>query len=161
MAIPRAARTQRRTRIQEEKEEKILEAALDVFSVHGFRGSTIDQIAEVAGMSKPNLLYYFRTKEAMHRALIDRVLFTWLEPLRAFDANGDPESEILSYIRRKLEMARDFPRESRLFANEMLQGAPHAIDVLEGELKLLVDNKAEVIEAWMKAGKITRTDPYH
>jgi TetR/AcrR family transcriptional regulator len=161
MAIPRAAKTQRRTRIQEEKEERILEAALDVFSVHGFRGSTIDQIADVAGMSKPNLLYYFRTKEAMHRALIDRVLFTWLEPLRAFDPQGNPQSEIRSYIRRKLEMARDFPRESRLFANEMLQGAPHVEEELKGPLKSLVDEKAEVIRAWAKAGKIARCDPYH
>src|SRR5918993_554990 len=102
MVLPRAARTQRRTRIQEEKEELILEAALDVFATHGFRGSTIDQIAEVAGMSKPNLLYYFRTKEAMHRALIDRVLDNWLDPLREFDAEGNPVSEIRSYIRRKL-----------------------------------------------------------
>jgi TetR/AcrR family transcriptional regulator len=161
MAIPRAAKTQRRTRIQEEKEEQILEAALDVFSVSGFRGSTIDQIAEVAGMSKPNLLYYFRTKEAMHRSLIDRVLFTWLEPLRAFDALGNPENEIRSYIRRKLEMARDFPRESRLFANEVLQGAPHIEDELKGPLKELVDEKAEVIRVWAKAGKIAKCDPYH
>ncbi|MDM9648086.1 TetR family transcriptional regulator C-terminal domain-containing protein [Rhizobium sp. S163] len=161
MAIPRAAKTQRRTRIQEEKEEQILEAALDVFSVSGFRGSTIDQIAEVAGMSKPNLLYYFRTKEAMHRALIDRVLFTWLEPLRAFNAQGNPESEIRGYIRRKLEMARDFPRESRLFANEVLQGAPHIEDELKGPLKELVDEKAAVIRSWAKAGKIVKCDPYH
>lgn len=161
MAIPRAAKTLRRTRIQEEKEEQILEAALDVFSVSGFRGSTIDQIAEVAGMSKPNLLYYFRTKEAMHRALIDRVLYNWLEPLRAFDAAGNPETEIRSYIRRKLEMARDFPRESRLFANEMLQGAPHVLDMLKGPLKELVDEKAAVIRAWAKGGKIARCDPYH
>jgi TetR/AcrR family transcriptional regulator len=161
MAIPRAAKTQRRTRIQEEKEEQILEAALDVFSVSGFRGSTIDQIAEVAGMSKPNLLYYFRTKEAMHRALIDRVLFTWLEPLRAFNAQGNPESEIRGYIRRKLEMARDFPRESRLFANEVLQGAPHIEDELKGPLKELVDEKAGVIRAWAKSGKIVKCDPHH
>jgi len=161
MAIPRAAKTQRRTRIQEEKEEVILEAALEVFSVSGFRGTTIDQIAEAAGMSKPNLLYYFRTKEAMHRSLIDRVLFTWLEPLRAFDALGNPENEIRSYIRRKLEMARDFPRESRLFANEVLQGAPHIEDELKGPLKELVDEKAEVIRVWAKAGKIAKCDPYH
>jgi TetR/AcrR family transcriptional regulator len=161
MAIPRAAKTQRRTRIQEEKEEQILEAALDVFSARGVRGSTIDQIAEVAGMSKPNLLYYFRTTEAMHRALIDRVLYTWLEPLRAFDAEGNPETEIRNYIRRKLELARDFPRESRLFANEVLQGAPHIEDELKGPLKQLVDEKAEVIRAWAKAGKIAKCDPYH
>ncbi len=161
MAIPRAAQTQRRTRIQEEKEEVILEAALDVFSRRGFRGATIDQIAEVAGMSKPNLLYYFRTKEAMHRTLIDRVLDTWLEPLRAFDAEGDPEEEVRSYIRRKLEMARDFPRESRLFANEILQGAPNIEDVLKGPLKALVDEKVEVIRSWIGAGKVYDCDPYH
>lgn len=161
MAIPRAAQTQRRTRIQEEKEELILEAALEVFSQRGFHGSTIDQIAEVAGMSKPNLLYYFRTKEAMHRALIDRVLENWLEPLQAFDAEGDPEQEIRSYIRRKLEMARDFPRESRLFANEILQGAPHIMAVLEGPLKELVDEKAEVIRAWIANGKVRDCDPHH
>lgn len=161
MAIPRAARTQRRTRIQEEKEEKILEAALDVFSMHGFRGATIDQIAEVAGMSKPNVLYYFRTKEAMHRALIERVLDTWLDPLREFDAEGSPEAEIRSYIRRKLEMARDYPRESRLFANEVLRGAPLIEEELKGPLKQLVDEKAEVIRAWAKAGKIAKCDPYH
>ncbi|WP_313613179.1 TetR family transcriptional regulator C-terminal domain-containing protein [Agrobacterium sp.] len=161
MAIPRAAKTQKRTRIQEEKQEAILEAALDVFSVHGFRGSTIDQIAEVAGMSKPNLLYYFRTKEAMHRGLIERVLDTWLDPLRAFNAEGNPETEIRSYIRRKLEMARDFPRESRLFANEILQGAPHIEDELKGPLKELVDEKADVIRAWIKAGLMGKCDPYH
>lgn len=161
MAIPRAAQTQRRTRIQEEKEERILEAALDVFSLRGFRGATIDQIADVAGMSKPNLLYYFRTKEGMHRALIDRVLENWLEPLKAFDAEGDPEEEIRSYIRRKLEMARDFPRESRLFANEILQGAPHIEDMLKGQLKDLVDEKAEVIRSWVRAEKVRDCDPYH
>jgi TetR/AcrR family transcriptional regulator len=161
MAIPRAAQTQRRTRIQEEKEELILEAALEVFSQRGFHGSTIDQIAEVAGMSKPNLLYYFRTKDAMHRALIDRVLENWLEPLQAFDAEGDPEQEIKSYIRRKLEMARDFPRESRLFANEILQGAPHISAVLEGPLKELVDEKADVIRAWIASGKVRDCDPHH
>jgi len=161
MTVPRAAKTQRRTRIQEEKEERILQAALDVFSVNGFRGSTIDQIAEAAGMSKPNLFYYFRTKEAIHRQLIDRVLSTWLEPLRALNAEGNPEAEIRSYIRRKLEMARDFPRESRLFANEVLQGAPHIEDELKGPLKELVDEKADVIRAWARSGKIARCDPYH
>ena len=97
----------------------------------------------------------------MHRALIERVLDTWLDPLRAFDAKGNPESEIRSYIRRKLEMSRDFPRESRLFANEILQGAPHIEDELKGPLKQLVDEKAEVIRVWIKAGRIAKCDPYH
>jgi TetR/AcrR family transcriptional regulator len=150
-----------RTRIQREKQDAILEAGLNIFALHGFRGATIDQIAEAAGMSKPNLLYYFPSKEAIHRRLLTGMLDLWLDPLRALDDEGDPIAELRSYIRRKIEMARDFPRESRLFANEMLQGAPHAIDVLEGELKALVDAKALVIEGWMETGRIRRTDPYH
>lgn len=156
-----AAAAPTRTRIQREKRELILDAALDVFSTHGFRGSTIDQIADAAGMSKPNLLYYFRGKEDIHETLMLRLLETWLAPLRAFDNVGDPLTELRGYIRRKLEMARDYPRESRLFANEILQGAPRIMAMLEGELKQLVDEKAEVIRSWMRDGKIARTDPRH
>jgi TetR/AcrR family transcriptional regulator len=151
----------RRTRIQTEKRELILEAALEMFSAHGFRGSTIDQIAEAAGMSKPNLLYYFRRKEDIHEALIQRLLKTWLQPLRELDEAGDPITELRSYIHRKLEMARDYPRESRLFANEILQGAPRIMPLLEGELKTLVEEKAEIISNWMRAGRIATTDPRH
>jgi TetR/AcrR family transcriptional regulator len=151
----------RRTRIQREKQDRILEAALDVFSVHGFRGATIDQIAEAAGMSKPNLLYYFPRKEEIHKRLIAELLDMWLAPLRELDAGGDPIAELRSYIRRKLGMARDFPRESRLFANEMLQGAPRTLDMLEGDLKALVDDKAQVIRGWMAAGRLAPADPYH
>ncbi len=160
MARPRAAETRKRTRIQREKEDRILDAALDVFSVHGFRGTTIDQIARAAEMSKPNLLYYFRTKEAIHRLLIGRLLDTWLDPLREMQADGDPMSEIRSYIRRKLEMARDYPRESRLFANEMLRGAPHIQEEMK-DLKSLVDEKARIMRKWMKDGKLARCDPHH
>lgn len=150
-----------RTRIQTEKRETILEAALEVFSTHGFRGSTIDQIAAAAGMSKPNLLYYFRRKEDIFTTLIQRLLDTWLAPLRELDDEGDPLTELRSYIRRKIEMARDYPRESRIFANEILQGAPRILPMLEGELKQLVDEKAVIIRGWMRSGRIARTDPYH
>lgn len=142
----RAEQTARRTRIQAENSEKILGAALDVFSQEGFRGATIDRIAEVAGMSKPNLLYYFRSKDEIYRVVLDRMLEAWLKPLRELDAVGDPMRELANYIERKLEMARDFPRESRLFAGEIMRGAPILGDVLSGPLKALVDEKCTVIE---------------
>ena len=150
-----------RTRIQREKREIIIEAALEVLSANGFRGSTIDQIADAAGMSKPNLLYYFRTKEEIYETLIHTLLDTWLAPLRAMSDDGDPMTELRGYIRRKIEMARDYPRESRLFANEIIQGAPRIAAMLEAELKPLVDDKAKVLQGWMRAGKLKRTDPWH
>lgn len=150
-----------KTRIQQKNSETILEAALEVFSAQGFRGATLDQIAEVAGLSKPNLLYYFPSKEAIHQTLLTNLLKTWLDPLREMDANGEPLQEIMGYVRRKLEMSRDFPRESRLFANEVLQGGPRLRDAIEGDLKSLVDEKSVVLRRWMDEGKIARLDPAH
>ena len=150
-----------KTRIQQKNSDAILEAALEVFSQAGFRGATLDQIAEGAGLSKPNLLYYFPSKDAIHAELIRGLLKVWLDPLRKMDPAGDPLSEILAYMRRKLELSRDFPRESRLFANEILQGAPRVQGPLQDELKPLVDEKAAVIAAWMAEGRLAPTDPHH
>ena len=155
------AAPQPRTRIQEKNIAAILDAALDVFSQHGFRGATLDQIARAAGLSKPNLLYYFASKEAIHVALLAGLLDSWLNPLRALNAEGAPVQEIVDYALRKLDMARDLPRESRLFANEIVQGAPRILDMIEGPLKTLVDEKAAVIRQWAEAGKIAPIDPYH
>ncbi|PTX01802.1 TetR family transcriptional regulator C-terminal domain-containing protein [Pararhodobacter aggregans] len=149
------------TRIQRRNRRKILDAALDVFSAQGFRGATLDQIAGVAGLSKPNLLYYFDSKEAMHRALLDDLLDVWLEPLRALNPDGNGKAEILAYMRRKLQMSREFPRESRLFANEVLQGAPRLGDQIGGDLKKLVDESAALIRRWIAAGQLAPVDPYH
>ncbi|OHC58753.1 MAG: TetR family transcriptional regulator [Rhodobacterales bacterium RIFCSPHIGHO2_02_FULL_62_130] len=153
--------TKPRTRIQQRNSTAILEAALEVFSQHGFRGATLDQIAEGAGLSKPNLLYYFPSKEAVHTALLSKLLDTWLDPLRAMNPEGDPLTEIMGYVRRKLELSRDFPRESRLFANEILQGAPRMRDAIAGDLKTLVDEKAVVLLRWMDEGRIARLHPVH
>ena len=149
------------TRIQEKNTAAILEAALDVFSAHGFRGATLDQVADAAGLSKPNLLYYFPSKDAVHAALLGQLLKTWLDPLRAIDPGGDPMTEIMGYVRHKLQLSRDYPRESRLFANEILQGAPRIMAAIEGDLKALVDEKAALLSAWMDQGRIARLSPHH
>jgi len=149
------------TRIQTKNRAAIREAALDVFSTFGFRGSTLDQIAKSAGLSKPNLLYYYPSKEAIHAELLAELMQTWLDPLKDMDDAGDPLEEVLAYVRRKLQMSQDFPRESRLWANEILQGAPRILSLLEKDLRDLVDAKAQVIAGWAKAGRIAPVDPYH
>ena len=109
------AKTQ--TRIQKKNQAAILAAGLEVFSKYGFRGSTLDQIATHAGLSKPNMIYYFASKDAIYRALLDQLLEDWLEPIYAIDATGDPVEELLGYAMGKLKMSQNYPRESRLFAN--------------------------------------------
>ena len=149
------------TRIQKQNIAAIMDAALEIFSANGFGGATLDQIAEAAGISKPNLLYYFDGKEAIHITLLSKLLNVWLAPLKEMDQQGDAQAEIMDYVRRKLELSKNFPRESRLFANEIVQGAPRIRTFLQNDLKGLVDEKAVVISNWMDQGKIARLDPYH
>lgn len=151
----------RQSRIQKKNREAILTAALREFSARGFAGTTIDQIAEAAGLSKPNVLYYFQSKDAIHNELLRGLLDLWLGPLREMRAEGEPADQILAYARRKLEMSRDYPQESRLFANEMLQGASRLGPVLGGELRDLVDEKSALISQWIAEGRIAQVDPHH
>lgn len=158
---PRAKSTQKPTRIQREKTSAILDAALEVFSKRGFRGATLDLIAEEASLSKPNLLYYFASKEALHAELLSGLMVKWLEPLAQIEPSGEPISEICAYIERKLKLAQKYPRESRLFANEIVQEAPRSENALNGKLKALVTEKVAVINVWISEGKIAPVDPYH
>jgi TetR/AcrR family transcriptional regulator len=156
-----APASSRKTRTGEANAERILDAALDVFAAYGFRGARIDQIAAAAGLSKPNLLYYFRTKQELYTAVLARTLEMWLKPLRELDSLSDPKAALTAYIARKLEYSRTHPTASRLFAMEMLQGAPHLSPALTNTLLDLVEAKSRTIEGWIREGRLRPVDPKH
>ena len=110
------------TQLQSDRRAEILAAAQRCFVRSGFHGASMQEICAEAGMSPGNLYRYFPSKEAVHRTLLTGLLETWLDPLKAMDPGGDPVDEVLGYVRRKLELSRGFPRESRLFAGEIIQG---------------------------------------
>jgi TetR/AcrR family transcriptional regulator len=155
------AHVRSKTRIGGENIEKILDAGLSVFSRYGFRGARIDQIAEAAGMSKPNLLYYFRTKNELYVAVLSRILDMWLDPLREIDAKADPRDALTSYIARKIAHSRSHPEASRLFAIEIIQGAPMLQATLKSELAPLVAAKAGILKRWIAEGKLQPVEPMH
>ena len=149
------------TRIQRRNREVILEGALTVFAVNGFRGATIDQIAAECGLSKPNVLYYFSSKDEIHKALLTKLLDMWLAPLEDINPKGEPLPEVLDYVVAKLRMSREYPRESRLFAYEILRGASHLTEILGGRLRNTVDDAVTILRNWMELGKLRNVDPHH
>jgi TetR/AcrR family transcriptional regulator len=157
----RQATPVQKTRIQSHNEALILDAALEVFSAYGYRGATVDQIATKCGLSKPNLLYYFKRKEDIYTAVLERTLSLWLAPLQALDPERDPIDELTRYISAKLDLTFARPEASKLFANEILHGAPHVAPFLMGPLKELVAAKSKVIRNWVGQGKIRDVEPEH
>lgn len=151
----------RRMEQAEAKRAAILDAALELFSRLGLHGTTVDQIADAAFVSKTNLFYYFVSKEDIYVAVLHQLLDEWLAPLRAIKVDDDPVTSIRDYIRRKVDFSRAKPEASRLFCLEIVQGAPLIGHELRSSLKQLVDDKAFVIQTWIKSGKLAPVDPYH
>jgi TetR/AcrR family transcriptional regulator len=155
------AGAKKKTRITLRNEEKIVDAAQGVIAEFGFHGATIDLIAERAEISKPNLHYYFPRKVDLQIAALKRTLDVWLDSLAKLDPQGDPAEQLSRYIAEKVEMAHQNPIASRVFANEILRGAPLLNDYLRTQLRALVTQKAKVIQGWIEQGKLAPMEPVY
>jgi TetR/AcrR family transcriptional regulator len=149
----------RRSRAVAAKRGAIMAAALEFFSLYGFHGTRLEQVAERADVSKTNLFYYFPSKEDLYIAVLKGLLDIWLAPLKALQSDQHPLEAIREYIRLKLCVSRDHPQASRLFCLEMVQGAPLLKQELGGSLKTLVEDKSDVIRGWIKDELIAPIDP--
>lgn len=153
--------SEEKSRIQEINKRRILIASQEIFAKYGYSGATMNKIAANVNMSTQNILYYFNSKKDLYVAVLAWTLETWLEPLSELDPEGEPEVVLSEYIAKKLKMSRKYPAASRLFANEILQGAPFMKDYLQTELRKVVNRKADVIRRWIAVGKLGPSDPYH
>lgn len=143
------------------KEVKIIQAALNVFSTYGFQGASIEQIAGESGISKSNLFYYFSSKEELYVEVLSQVLEEWLKPLKEFTVEQEPYDAIGNYIEIKFILSKKKPEASRLFAFEMMQGAPYLLPILKGPLKKLLKEKVAIIDRWIELGKLKPISGLH
>ncbi|MGO2277783.1 MULTISPECIES: TetR family transcriptional regulator C-terminal domain-containing protein [unclassified Psychrobacter] len=143
------------------KKEHIINAALIVFSQKGLNGARMEEIAEEAHISKSNIFYYFKSKEVLYVAVLERVLSNWLSPLDRMNINQDPRNALKTYIEEKYKISKKSPAASRLYALEIMQGAPHLMPILKGPLKSLVKEKVAVIDGWIAENKIKPVSAIH
>jgi TetR/AcrR family transcriptional regulator len=147
--------------IRERNEAKLLKAAEAVFAGKGFSGATTAEIARRAGIPKPNLHYYFRTKRLLYAAVLDNILEIWVDALGEIRAEAEPADALRRYIARKMESSERMPLPSRLWAMELLGGGRHVQPFLKGQLKRVVEQKSDVIRGWIAQGKMDPIDPAH
>ncbi|WP_432470460.1 TetR family transcriptional regulator C-terminal domain-containing protein [Amphritea sp. HPY] len=152
----------RRSRIREEHEATILRAAEDIFSRNGYNGTAVETIAEKAGMSKQNLLYYFSSKEVLYHRLLENILGLWVEKMVLLTQEGEDPAEMLrNYIRGKVELSRSNPNASKVFAIEIINGAPFLKEHLKSHVLPALEEDVRLVKGWIKEGKLDPIDPYH
>ena len=147
--------------IRQANEALILSGAEKVFARTGFQGATMAAIAEASGLPKANLHYYFGSKEVLYRAVLARILNDWLVPTHGITPTAAPRVALEAYIRAKMELSAQRPDGSKVFANELLHGAPVVKELLCTELRRLMHDKAGVVQGWIDAGLMAAVDPLH
>ena len=147
--------------IRQENERLILEAAEKTFAEAGFGGATMQLIADVAGLPKANLHYYFPTKESLYRQVVQTIFQDWLKAADVFDAAPGPVEGIGAYIDAKLEISRRHPAGSKVWASEVMHRAPVIQDYLETTLVEWTEGRMAVIQRWIDEGKMDDVDPRH
>jgi TetR/AcrR family transcriptional regulator len=148
-----------RTTVREGREKSIFDTARSVFAEFGFKGATTAEIARRAGIPKANLHYYFVTKEALYRHVTEQVLTDWLSAASSFDETHDPEAAMRSYISAKMDLARADPLGSRIWASEILRGAPVIGDFLETTLLNWIQSRETIVKRWIAEGRLVAMEP--
>lgn len=154
-------RSGRRTDIRRENERLILDAAEKVFAEAGFGGATMQLIADMAGLPKANLHYYFPTKEALYRRVVQNIFEIWLDAAASFDDAAGPVEGIGAYVEAKMDISRCHPHGSKVWAAEVMHGAPVIQDYLETTLRAWTEGRMAVIQRWIDEGKMAPIDPRH
>ncbi len=147
--------------IRERNQAIILKAAEQVFAKKGFNGATTAEIARKAGVPKPNLHYYFGTKQQLYDSVIENILDLWLGAMDEIQPDADPAQAIGHYIQNKIRASRDWPDSSRLWAIEVIGGGRHVSGFMKGRLRDLVREKGKVLARWAAEGRMDPVDPAH
>ena len=151
----------KRNAIRAQNETLILQAAEKVFAEAGFGGATMQLIADVAGLPKANLHYYFATKEELYRRVVQNIFEIWLQAAEAMDGAETPAEGIGAYIEAKMDISRRHPNGSKVWASEVMHGAPVIQDYLETTLRDWTEGRVKVIQRWIDEGQMAPVDPRH
>ncbi|WP_257938015.1 TetR family transcriptional regulator C-terminal domain-containing protein [Vibrio fluvialis] len=147
--------------IRRRNQELILQAAADEFVKHGYKGTSVQAIADRVNLPKANILYYFKSKTGLYKALLQDILTLWNEGFSESAIDSSPQAVLRNYIVGKMRYSRTHPQESKIFAQEIIQGAPVIRDEIQFPVVNWAAGKASVINAWVEQGLIRPVDPLH
>lgn len=147
--------------IRQKNKAIIFNAAKKEFVTYGFKGASIKRIAERANIARANIHYYFKDKTDLYQQLLSSIIAVWNNDYDTLTADKEPKQVLSDYIRAKVMHAKDDPDASRIFASELIHGAPVLNEYLHSDFKIWLQSKVNVIETWIKQGLIDDVNPHH
>lgn len=141
-------------RIRQQNEAIIMRAAEVEFATYGFKGASMNDIAQRAGLPKANIHYYFKNKLGLYIAVLSDIIAMWDSSLNTITADDDPKAVLTDYIARKVRFSMENPLASRIFSAELVSGAPNMKDYFREDYHQWFAGRVEVFREWAHRGKI-------
>lgn len=148
-------------RIRQRNEQLIIEAALQEFAQKGYEGASINEIARLAKLPRPNVHYYFESKLSLYQDILGDILDLWDDTLNDLDPEQTPAIALRAYIARKMAFSRTHSLESKIFAKEVLSGAPRLKTYFERGYRNWFERVLRVFHSWIDRGLMDPVDPAH
>lgn len=149
----------KKSKIRERNSQQILKAAEEEFVLHGYKGTSMQSIADRAGLPKANIHYYFQNKANLYQAVLENIMVNWNQVLDDMSPESDPKEVITRFIKSKMQLSYTNPNGSKIFAMEIIQGAPHIKQYISKDMRHWVKEKTTVIQSWIDQGKMAPIDP--
>ncbi len=148
-------------KIGERNRELIIQAASEIFAARGYAATKTMDIANHAGLPKANVYYYFKSKKNLYRSVVESVIDPLLQAATPFYENDDPATVLEQYIRAKIRVSQQYPHASKVFASEIMHGAPHLPEDIAEQMMEQTRVSSDRIASWVKRQLIDPVDPHH
>ena len=145
--------------IRTRNSQQILQAAQEEFVLHGFKGTSMQSIADRAQLPKANIHYYFKNKANLYKVVLEEIMGAWNQVLADMTSQSDPAEVLTRFIRAKMQLSYTNPNGSKIFAMEIIQGAPHLKEYISKDMRHWVREKSNVINSWIDQGKMRKVEP--
>ncbi|SIS70438.1 TetR/AcrR family transcriptional regulator [Neptunomonas antarctica] len=147
--------------IRERNKELIIKAASQLFANRGFAATKTIDIAQLAGVPKPNVYYYFKNKENLYRSVLESIVEPLLQSSEPLHENSDPTVAMKDYIRAKIRISKEHPYASKVFASEIMHGAPRLPEDIKAQLLEQAQRSTAQIQSWIDQELMAPVDPHH
>ncbi len=148
-------------RIRQQNQTLILAAAEEEFVTYGFKGASMKRVAERAELPRANIHYYYKNKLELYGAVLGDIVEIWNTTFDTIKAEDDPREALTAYIHAKVMYSKTNAAASRIFASEIIHGAPHLTEYLKVDFRQWIQRKVAAIQSWIDAGKMDPVDPMH
>ena len=143
-------------------EQRIFDAAHDVFVQKGLHGAKMQEIADRAGINKALLHYYYRSKEKLYETVVRAVINRVLPVLRDLIESDKPLLEKIDYfIHLYLQIINKNPYIPLFLINEMNKNQEHFFETIFPNELPKPDRFSQQVHAAIEAGEIRPIAPQH